>query len=62
MSPRTANLTLTGKGLRIGIAHTPPPTPIYGDALRLQAALLEPKTAQPLPLFARIAAAVWSRL
>ena len=49
----------TGK-LVIGRAYVPPsPRIVSRDAERLQSALLEPKTAQPLPLVQRIAGAFW---
>lgn len=45
----------------IGRAYVPPsPRVISRDAVHLQSALLEPKTAQPLPLVQRIAGALWS--
>lgn len=40
MSPRTACLTATRTGIRIGIAFQRPAAPIEGDALKLQGALL----------------------
>lgn len=44
----------------IGRAYVPPPPRIVSrDAERLQSALLEPKTAQPLPLVQRIAGVLW---
>ena len=62
MSPRTACLAVTATGLRIGIAHQSPGARIEGDQVRLQAALLEPKTAQPRPLLLRLLGAVWGWL
>lgn len=59
MSPRIASMVGTPSGLRIGIAHIPRPEPVQGDALRLQSALLEPRTARPLPWLAAIAGAIW---
>lgn len=44
----------------IGCAYVPPPAPVYSHAEHLQAALLEPRTAKPRPLWARIAGAFWS--
>lgn len=44
----------------IGCAYVPPPAPVFKHAEHLQAALLEPRTAQPRPLWARIAGAFWS--
>lgn len=49
----------TGKCL-IGRAYTPPPPRIVSrDAERIQAALLDARTARPLPLMQRIAGAIW---
>lgn len=62
MSPRTASLSVTATGLRIGIAHAPRPAPVHGDALMLQAALLEPRTARPASLLRRMVCAAWSWL
>ncbi len=59
MTPRTASMAVTATGLRIGIAHVPRPAPVQGDALHLQTALLEPRTARQLPWTARIAGAIW---
>lgn len=59
MNPRTTALTVTPAGLRIGLAHIPRPLPIEADAARVQLALLEPRTARPLPVLARIAGAIW---
>lgn len=47
----------------IGSAHVPRPMPITGrDALHLQSALLDKRTAQPQSLLQRIAGAVWKWL
>lgn len=43
----------------IGCAYVPPPTPMFKHAEHLQAALLEPRTAKPRPLWARVAGAFW---
>ena len=54
------NATKTKAGIVIGIAHIPQQRPMHGDsAVRIQSALLEPRTAHPRPLFARILAPVW---
>lgn len=59
MSPRIASMVGTSAGLRIGIAHIPCAQPVEGDALRLQSALLEPRTARPPSWLATIAGAIW---
>lgn len=59
MTPRAATLAITRTGLRIGCAWTPPPARTDRDHQRLQAALLEPRTAAPQPLPARVAGAIW---
>ena len=47
-SPRPADRCVDTGRVRIGIAHQRPPQPIESrDALTLQRALLEPRTAQP---------------
>lgn len=52
----------TGK-LVIGIAHVPGPIKQFSrDQERLQAALLEPKTAIPATALHRLAGAVWQWL
>jgi hypothetical protein len=38
----------TRTGLRIGIAYMKPPARMQGDAVKVQAALLEPRTARPM--------------
>lgn len=45
--------------VQIGCAHQPKLPALTPDAENLQAALLERRTARPLPLFNRIAGAVW---
>lgn len=45
--------------LVIGSAYTPPPPAMSQDAELAQAALLEPRTARPLSVPARIFGAVW---
>lgn len=54
MSPRTASLTTTATGLRIGILHQRKPARLDAEALRLQAALLDQRTASPRPWFMRL--------
>lgn len=50
----------TGKCV-IGRAYIPPPPRVISrDSETLQEALLEPRTAAPRPLLARVAGAVWS--
>lgn len=48
----------TGK-LQIGRGYIKPAMRVEGDALTLQAALLDKRTAQPRPLLMRIAGCVW---
>ena len=49
----------TGR-VRIGCAYIPPPMPIRGlDAMRLQSALLEPRTSHPVGMMRRMLAVVW---
>lgn len=59
MSPRAASLATTATGLRIGIAHQRPLPAIDREAERLQAALLEPRTARPLTPLQRVLGAAW---
>lgn len=47
----------TGKVV-IGRAYVPPPRRVEGDAIKLQAALLEPRTTKPQPLLLRVIAPV----
>ncbi len=58
-SDRVALMATTPTGIRIGIAHQPRLAAVEGDGLLLQDALLEARTAQPLPLLQRVAGAVW---
>lgn len=51
----------TGK-VQIGLLYTRPPPIIQGDALRLQKALLDQRTANPLTRLSRIIGGVWSWL
>jgi hypothetical protein len=49
----------TCRFLTIGCAHQPKPSDMSRDAEDIQSALLEPRTARPLPLMNRIAGAIW---
>jgi len=50
----------TPTGLRIGAAYVPRPQPITGrDALRLQKALLDPRTRTEPSLWRKVAALFW---
>lgn len=49
----------TRSGLQIGLLYTPRPPAIYGDALTLQTALLDKRTAQPGSWVQRVMGAVW---
>ena len=40
----------TSAGIVIGGTYAPPPPPLTPDCYRIQSALLDPLTAQPLPL------------
>jgi hypothetical protein len=53
--------TASGGGIVIGAAYTRSrrAKDMSGDELHLQSALLEPRTAHPLPLIHRIAGAIW---
>jgi len=58
--PRVVNGRVeTCRLVQIGCAHQPKLPALSPDAESIQAALLEPRTARPLPLFNRIAGAVW---
>mgnify|MGYP003514257598 CR=1 FL=1 len=50
---------ITCRGIVIGGAIAPPVPTITQDGERIQAALLEPRTAHPLSLINRIAGAAW---
>jgi hypothetical protein len=51
----------TGR-VRIGWAYVPKAMRIEGDAIRIQAALLEPRSATPQTLFQRVAGSIWRLL
>jgi len=60
MIPRETRARVNTGRVIIGLAHIPPPRPIRSaDELRLQAALLEPRTAHPAPLWRIVAAWFW---
>jgi len=59
MSPRTASLAITATGLRIGIAYIPPAPAMTRTDELVQAALLEPRTAQPMSLLQSVLGAIW---
>lgn len=54
-------ITQRGGGILIGCLHQPRrhPDDFTSNEEQLQSALLEPRTAKPLPLLQRIAGAVW---
>lgn len=52
----------TPAGVRIGSAWQPPPARLDRDQQQVQAALLEPRTAEPLRGAARVFGAIWKRL
>jgi hypothetical protein len=49
----------TVSGVRIGCAYQQPPARVDSDQQRVQAALLESWTAQPMPLWRRVCLAIW---
>lgn len=51
--------TPRGGGILIGSRWSQRPAPIAPDAERLQSALLERRTAAPLPVLQRMAGAIW---
>lgn len=56
---RVANGLKTCRGVIVGGAIPPAKAEIGSHAEHVQAALLEPRTAKPLPLLQRIAGALW---
>ena len=52
----------TSTGLQIGRAYIPPASRMQGDAIKVQAALLEPRTLLPQSLLQRIFGRVWQWL
>lgn len=52
----------TSTGLKIGRAYIPPPQRVEGHAIKVQAALLEPRTLQPQTPLQRILGRVWQWL
>ena len=62
LSPRVAQMHNTGK-LRIGIAYAPRITRNpSADELRIQTALLEKRTANPVPVGRAVIAKLWGWL
>jgi len=59
MTRPTPRIHTTRAGVRIGSAYTPKPLRPEGDALRLQAALLEPRTTGEQTLTQRVLGALW---
>ena len=60
ISERVASMAVTSTGLRIGISHIP--RQIYSasrDQALTQKALLDKRTAQPLPAIYRFIAPLW---
>ena len=51
--------TKRGGAIEIGRAYVRPPARVEGHALHVQAALLEPRTAQRPTLLQRLAGAIW---
>lgn len=44
----------TRTGIRIGASYVPKPMPVQGDAIKVQAALLDPRTARRPTLLERL--------
>jgi hypothetical protein len=62
-SPRPVDRCVNTGRVQIGIAHQRPPARIDGrDAITLQRALLDPRTAQPAGPLAQIIGRVWQWL
>lgn len=49
----------TPAGVRIGCAYQPPPARMQGDAVFVQAALLDQRTTEPQTWLQRLLGAVW---
>lgn len=56
---RTARMVTTPAGITIGRSYVPPPMPLGSQAQAIQAALLEPRTAQPLTGWRRVFGLIW---
>lgn len=56
--PPANGLVGTSTGILIGSRWTPKPAPLPADAELLQSALLEPRTARPIPLPHRLIGAI----
>lgn len=61
MALRRAMPYHTGK-VQIGIAYIPTPQPLTADQERMQAALLDPRTARPQSFTQRLFGRIWSWL
>jgi hypothetical protein len=44
----------TKSGVQIGVRYFPPPNRMAGDAVKVQAALLEPRTLRPMSRLQRL--------
>lgn len=51
----------TGR-VQIGLTYTPQPPRVEGDAVAIQRALLDPRTASPLPPLLQLLGYFWRRL
>jgi hypothetical protein len=58
---RAARLVTTRTGIQIGALYQPPPPRPGLYAERIQAALLEPRTTQPLTGWRRLLGYLWSK-
>lgn len=58
--PPANGLVGTRTGILIGCRHVRGPAPLPADEELIQRALLEPRTARPLPWLQRIAGACWA--
>lgn len=56
---RPVRYITTPAGVRIGSAYTPKPQRLTADQERMQAALLEPRTATPRSFLQRLLGALW---
>lgn len=61
MSTLGQRVITTRSGVRIGSAYVPKPPQPSADAATIQAALLEPRTTQPLTGWRRVVGFLWSR-
>lgn len=58
-TPYTTPRTATAGAVQIGLRYMPKMPAIYGDALKLQSALIEPRTIGPQNWIQRAIGAFW---